>query len=72
MIEIVCPSCGVTGKISFDQHVYNGPYRCWKCRRIFSMEIRDNKVKSIKRMSQGDFEKWQERRKIEKWRLDNK
>jgi len=72
MIEIVCPSCGITGKISLDQQVYNGPYRCWKCQRIFGLEIRENQVKAINQISQRDFEKWQERQKIEKWRLDNK
>jgi hypothetical protein len=72
MIEIICLSCGITGKISLDQQVYDGPYRCWKCQRIFHVKTKDNEVKLIEPISQGEFEKWQERQRIEKWRLSNK
>ncbi len=72
MIEIRCPNCDSIGKISFSQRIYRGPYRCWKCRNIFALEVKNDILKSIKPISKDEFERWQEQQKTEKWRLDSK
>jgi uncharacterized Zn finger protein len=46
MITIKCPSCGTEGSQSLLEPNYEGPYRCWKCRELFSIKIEDNEVKS--------------------------
>ncbi|MFQ6121471.1 MAG: hypothetical protein ACE5LA_00195 [Dehalococcoidales bacterium] len=60
MLKIKCPECGVSGSISLHQTVYEGPYRCWKCRSLFTVRIENNEMKSRTPLSQEDFEKWQE------------
>jgi len=72
MITIKCPSCGTEGSQSLLEPNYQGPYRCWKCRSIFVLEVKNNILKSIKAISNKEFEKWQKQQKIEKWRLDSK
>ena len=47
MITIQCPSCGTAGSQSLLEPNYRGPYRCWKCRELFSIRIENNEVKSL-------------------------
>jgi hypothetical protein len=47
MITIKCPSCGTAGSQSLLEPNYQGPYRCWKCRQLFSIRIENNEVKSF-------------------------
>jgi len=42
MITIICPSCGTEGSQSLLEPNYEGPYRCWKCRELFSIKIEGN------------------------------
>ncbi len=44
MITIKCPSCGTEGSQSLLEPTYQGPYRCWKCRELFSIRIENNEV----------------------------
>jgi hypothetical protein len=63
MIEITCPDCNAIGKMSLAQDIYEGPYRCWKCRSLFTIVIANNKLQSCKPLSEEDFEAWQELQK---------
>lgn len=60
MIEIECPDCESIGKMSLAQTLYEGPYRCWKCRELFVITIEGNKVKSWKPLTEEEFQKMQE------------
>jgi len=60
MINITCPACSTGGSMSLLDPVYDGPYRCWKCRALFSIRIADNEVKYCEPMSQEEFDKQQE------------
>lgn len=42
MLAVECPECSVKGSIFLCQPVYEGPYRCWKCRSLFTVEIENN------------------------------
>ena len=59
MIEIKCPDCETVGKMSLVQMIYEGPYRCWKCRKLFSIVIANNRLQSCQPMSEEEFEAWQ-------------
>jgi hypothetical protein len=63
MIEITCPDCDTIGKMSLAQDIYEGPYRCWKCRSLFTIVIANNKVQSCQPLSEEDFVAWQELQK---------
>ena len=56
MLEIVCPNCKEISKVFLQNDKYKDPFRCWKCKAIFMVEIENNCVKSAITMSQEDFE----------------
>ena len=59
MIEIQCPECESIGKMSLVQTLYEGPYRCWKCRSLFLIVLANNKLQSCKPLSEEELESWQ-------------
>jgi hypothetical protein len=64
MIEIACPDCKSVGKMSLAQTLYEGPYRCWKCRSLFKIVLANGKLQSIEPLSEAEFEAWQELKKM--------
>lgn len=56
MIDIKCPQCESTGKMSLVDSRYEGPYRCWKCRALFTLTIVNNAVHSCMPLSEEDLE----------------
>jgi len=66
MITIKCPNCGTEGSQSLLEPTYRGPYRCWKCRELFSIQIENNEVKSFEPITEEQLAQQQEeRRQIE-------
>jgi hypothetical protein len=65
LINIVCPSCQVEGKVSLAQPRYEGPYKCWKCRELFSIRIEGKEVISCEPLTEEEFERQQAEAKIE-------
>ena len=59
MITIKCPKCGTDGSMSLVQRIYEGPYRCWKCRELFSIKIEGNEVKYLEPLSEEEFQRRQ-------------
>ncbi len=59
-VKIKCPKCSIEGSISLIESSYQGPYRCWKCRELFTIEMEDNELKSCEPLSQEEFDKQQE------------
>ncbi|MFC1992397.1 hypothetical protein ACFLV3_01115 [Chloroflexota bacterium] len=60
MMKIKCPKCGIEGSMSLVEPNYQGPYRCWKCRELFTIEIKNNELKTWEPLSQEEFEKQHE------------
>ena len=60
MLKIKCPKCETDGSVSLADSIYKGPYKCWKCRELFTIEIRNNELISCEPLSQEEFEKQQE------------
>lgn len=59
MIEIRCPNCDTIGKMSLVQPIFEGPYRCWKCRSLFTIILANNKLQSCQPLSEEEFGAWQ-------------
>ncbi|MBI2849620.1 MAG: hypothetical protein HYX80_01085 [Chloroflexi bacterium] len=57
MMTIKCPKCGVEGKMSLIERNYKGPYKCWSCRELFTIDIESNVVVSCQPLSQEEYEK---------------
>jgi len=60
MLKIKCPKCDVEGSLSLIEQNYHGPYKCWKCRALFTLNIENNVVKSCEPLSQEEFERQQQ------------
>lgn len=65
MFKIKCPACQTEGSISLVESIYNGPYRCWKCRALFTVEIKDNALTSYKPLSEEALKKQQELKELQ-------
>ncbi len=57
MVKIKCPKCGTDGSLSLAQSSYKGPYKCWKCRELFTIEMMNDSLKSLEPLSQEEFDK---------------
>ena len=60
LVKIRCPECDTEGSFSLVESSYQGPYRCWKCRELFTITLENNELKSCEPLSQEEFEKQQE------------
>ncbi len=60
IVKIRCPKCDTEGSSSLAQSSYRGPYKCWKCRELFTIELVNNELKSLEPLSQEEFDKQQE------------
>ena len=58
MFTIKCASCGAETSMSLDEPIYNGPFRCWKCKAAFEIKIENEELKSCKAISEQEFEKY--------------
>ncbi len=56
-IKIKCPKCETEGSMSLVEPVYQGPYRCWKCRALFTISLKNNELKSCEPLSEEEYEK---------------
>jgi len=60
IVKIKCANCDTEGSLSLVDPSYQGPYRCWKCRELFTIKMENNELKSCEPLSQEEFEKQQE------------
>ena len=60
LVKIKCSKCGTEGSLSLSDPSYHGPYRCWKCRQVFTIKLENNELKFCEPISQEEFERQQE------------
>ena len=60
LVKIKCPKCETDGSFSLADPVYEGPYRCWKCRELFIIKMKNNKLLSIEAISEEEFDRQME------------
>ena len=60
IVKIRCPKCETEGSFSIAELSYEGPYRCWKCRELYTVGIENDELKFCKPLSQEEFERQQE------------
>ena len=56
-VKIKCPKCGAESSLSLIDESYQGPYKCWKCRGLFSIKLAAGKLKYCDPLSQEEFDK---------------
>ena len=60
IVKIKCTKCSTEGSLSLSDPSYQGPYRCWKCRELFTIKMENNTLQCCESLSQEEFEKQQE------------
>ena len=60
LVKIKCPKCEKEGSLSLVEADYEGPYRCWKCRELFTITLKNNELTSCEPLSAEEFEKQQQ------------
>jgi hypothetical protein len=50
--------------MSLAQTLYEGPYRCWKCRSLYKIVLANDKLQSIEPITEEELEAWQELNKL--------
>ena len=53
--KIVCPSCQTLGQFSVDGGNFKGPYRCWKCRTLYILDMVNSAVVSLQPLTDEEF-----------------
>ena len=56
-IEVKCPACSTDSSFFVVKNVFQGPFRCWKCKALFTMEVRNGEIQVCEPLSQEDFDK---------------
>jgi len=60
LFKIKCPRCDTDGSFSLADPVYEGPYKCWKCRELFNIKIENNELKSCEPITEEEFNRQQQ------------
>jgi DNA-directed RNA polymerase subunit RPC12/RpoP len=60
LTKIKCPKCNTEGTFSIADPVYEGPYKCWKCRELFKIRMEHNVLKFVEPMSGDELAKFEQ------------
>jgi endogenous inhibitor of DNA gyrase (YacG/DUF329 family) len=46
VVTVKCPSCKNDSQMSFTSESYIGPFRCWKCAKLYMIRVIDGNLES--------------------------
>ena len=64
--KIICPSCQTMGQFSVDGGNFKGPYRCWKCRTLYTLDMVNSAVVSLQPLTEEEFKEIKAKQEAEK------
>jgi hypothetical protein len=56
-VNIKCPACNSDSSFFIAKDVFQGPFRCWKCKALFTVKVRNAEVQLCEPLSQEAFDK---------------
>lgn len=56
-VNIKCPACNSDSSFFVVKNVFQGPFRCWKCKALFSTKVSNGELQLCEPLSVEDFEK---------------
>ncbi len=62
MPKINCPKCNTDSVLSLSQELYQGPFRCWKCRATYTIRVENDVLKSCEPLDQQEFDRMRPKR----------
>jgi len=60
LTKIKCPKCNTEGSISLLDPLYDGPYKCWKCRELLRIRLENGILKEIEPISPEELAKYEQ------------
>lgn len=60
LTKIICPKCKTEGTFSLSDPLYEGPYRCWKCKEFFKIRMENNVLKYCEPIDPEEMAKLEE------------
>ena len=64
LTKIKCPKCNIEGTFSIADPVFDGPYKCWKCKELFHIRMEKGILKSIEAMSGEELAQFEQAQAI--------
>jgi hypothetical protein len=56
-VNIKCPACNSDSSFFIVKDAFQGPFRCWKCKALFTVKVRNGNLEKCDLLSQEDFDK---------------
>jgi hypothetical protein len=56
-VNIKCQSCNSDSAFFIAKDVFQGPFRCWKCKSLFTIKVRNGEVEKCEPLAAEVFEK---------------
>jgi hypothetical protein len=56
-INVKCPACSSDSSFFIAKPVFQGPFRCWKCKALFTLKAKNGEIKLLEPLTQEDFDK---------------
>ena len=56
-VNIKCPACNSDSSFFVVKDVFQGPFRCWKCKALFTVKVRKGDLELCEPLNQEDFDK---------------
>ena len=66
LANITCPECKTEGRFSVVDSIYEGPYKCWKCRQLFYIKLDGNDLKTCRLLGEEEFSRLQQLAKLKR------
>ncbi len=56
-IDVKCTACNTDSSFFVAKNVFQGPFRCWKCKALFTLKAQNGEIKLLEPLSQESFDK---------------
>lgn len=56
-ISVKCPACSSDSSFFVAKSVFQGPFRCWKCKGLFSLKAQNSVIQLLEPLTQENFDK---------------
>jgi transposase-like protein len=56
-IVVKCPACNSESSFFVAKPVFQGPFRCWKCKALFTLKAKNSEIQLLEPLTQENFDK---------------
>ena len=56
-VTVKCPACNTDSSFFLVKDSLQGPFRCWKCKALFTIKIRNGELEKCEPLKEEDFTK---------------